>query len=78
MNWDRTADLEKIEIPTLVVGALHDTMDPRHMEWMAGAVKNGRYLYCPKGSHCARFDDQGVYMAALTGFIKDVDRGRFP
>ena len=27
-NWDRTNDLKDIKIPTLVIGATHDTMDP--------------------------------------------------
>ena len=31
-DWDRTADLDKIDVPALVIGAEHDTMDPRHME----------------------------------------------
>ena len=57
---------------------LKDTMDPEHMERMAGAVQNGRYLYCPEGSHCALYDDQQVYMDGLIAFIKDVDAGRFP
>ena len=78
VEWDRTNDLKKIEVPTLVIGARYDTMDPAHMELMAGAVRNGRYLYCPQGSHCAHFDDQQVYMSGLIDFIKDVDAGRFP
>ena len=35
VNWDRSADLGKIKVPTLVIGAGHDTMDPKHMEWMS-------------------------------------------
>jgi proline iminopeptidase len=77
-NWDRTADLHKIEVPTLVIGARYDTMDPKHMEWMAGALKNGRYLHCPDGSHLAMYDDQQVYVHGLIRFIKDVETGRFP
>ena len=38
LTWDRTADLEKIEVPTLVIGAQYDTMDPKHKEWMASAA----------------------------------------
>ena len=30
-QWNRTADLPRITVPTLVVGARYDTMDPRHM-----------------------------------------------
>ncbi len=77
MNWDRTADLAQIAVPTLVVGAQHDTMDPKHMEWMATAMQNGRYLYCPNGSHMALYDDQAIYFRGLIQFIQDVDVGHF-
>ena len=30
-DWDRTDDLGRIEVPTLVIGARHDTMDPAFM-----------------------------------------------
>jgi len=77
VSWDRTADLSKITVPTLVIGAQHDTMDPKHMEWMAGALGKGRYLYCPNGSHMAMYDDQKVYFTGLVQFIRDVNAGRF-
>jgi proline iminopeptidase len=34
-DWDVTARLKTITIPTLVIGAKHDTMNPKHMEWMS-------------------------------------------
>jgi len=76
VNWDRTAALSDIRVPTLVIGAEHDTMDPKHMEWMANAFPKGRYLYCPNGSHMAMYDDQATYFDGLIRFIKDVDTGR--
>ncbi len=76
LNWDRTADLAGITVPTLVIGARHDTMDPRHMEWMAGTMQHGRYLFCPNGSHMAMYDDQETYFRGLVQFIRDVDAGR--
>ncbi len=75
-QWDRTSDLDKILVPTLVIGAEHDTMDPKHMEWMASAFPDGRYLYCPKGSHLAMYDDQEIYFNGLIKFIRDVDAER--
>ena len=75
-QWDRTADLGRISIPTLVIGAQYDSMDPKHMEWMASAFPNGRYLYCPNGSHFAMYDDQVTYFEGLIRFIRDVDVGR--
>ncbi len=76
-EWDRSADLGQLTVPTLVIGATHDTMDPAHMEWMASAVSRGRYLLCPQGSHMAMYDDQDRYMTGLVDFINDVDEGRF-
>jgi len=70
-QWDRTADLAKISVPTLTIGAEHDTMDPKHMEWMAGQFPRGRYLYCPGGSHMAMYDAQEAYAQGLISFIRD-------
>lgn len=75
-NWDRKADLKSISVPTLVIGAEHDTMDPEHMEWMSKQVQNGSYLYCPNGSHMCMYDDQETYLNGLIKFIKAVDEGK--
>lgn len=77
LNWDRTADLARITVPTLVIGARYDTMDPGHMEWMARAAPHGRYLFCPNGSHLAMYDDQETYFRGLVQFVRDVNAGRF-
>lgn len=77
VNWDRTADLAKITVPTLTVSAKYDTMDPAQMEKMTGLVKKGRYLFCPNGSHMAMYDDQKVYFDGVVKFVRDVDRGAF-
>jgi proline iminopeptidase len=71
--WDRSADLGQIRVPTLTIGATHDTMDPQHMEWMATQVQQGRYHHCPNGSHLSQFDDSQTYFEGLIGFLKDVD-----
>ena len=75
-KWDRSQDLKKISTPTLVVGAKHDTMDPKHMEWMSTQFQNGSYLYCPNGSHMSMYDDQETYMSGLIKFVKGVDEGQ--
>jgi proline iminopeptidase len=75
-HWSRSADLPKIVVPTLTIGAEHDTMDPKHMEWMAGQIKRGRYLHCPNGSHLSQYDDPQHFFPGLVRFLKDVDDGR--
>ena len=75
-TWDRSKDLGKLAMPTLVIGAQHDTMDPAHMKWMAGQLPRGRYLHCPNGGHMAMYDDQATYFDGLIRFLQDVDAGR--
>ena len=77
VNWDRTADLGTITVPTLTIGAKYDTMDPAQMEKMAGLVKKGRFLFCPNGSHMAMYDDQRAYFEGVVKFVNDVDQRRF-
>ena len=75
-KWDRSADLKSITVPTLVIGAKYDTMDPNHMKWMAGQFPKGHFLLCPNGSHLAEYDDQQTYFTGLIKFIRDVAEGR--
>ena len=76
-KWDIKARLPEITVPTLTVGATHDTMDPKHMEWMSTQVKHGRFLLCPEGSHMSMWDDQEHFFPGLIQFLKDVDSGSF-
>jgi proline iminopeptidase len=76
-TWDRVADLPKIGMPTLVIGAAHDTMDPIHMERMAKVLPRGRYLFLPDGSHMSMYDDQQRWVAGIVKFLRDVDAGTF-
>ncbi|MBN2409509.1 MAG: proline iminopeptidase-family hydrolase [Candidatus Aminicenantes bacterium] len=75
-KWDRKSELKSLSVPTLVIGARYDTMDPEHMKWMAEQVQNGSYLFCPNGSHMGMYDDQEIYVNGLIAFIKAVDGGK--
>ena len=74
-NWDIKNRLKEIFIPTLMIGAKYDTMDPKAMEEQSKMVQHGEYLYCPNGSHLAMWDDQKIYMNGVISFIKKVHQG---
>ncbi|SDS11195.1 proline iminopeptidase [Gillisia sp. Hel1_33_143] len=76
-DWDVSKRLKEIKVPTLVIGAKYDTMDPEYMKWMSTEVQNGRYLYCPNGSHLSQYDDQEHFFPGLIKFIKDIDSANF-
>ena len=69
-QWDVCNRLQEIGLPTLVVGAKHDTMDPEHMKGMSQKMKKGQYLYCPSGSHMCFYDDQQIYFDGLIKFLQ--------
>lgn len=72
-NWDVSKELKNITVPTLVIGAKYDTMDPEYMKWMATQFPKGTYLYCANGSHMSMYDDQQTYMNGLIDFLKKAD-----
>jgi proline iminopeptidase len=71
-TWDRSGDLSSVDVPTLVIGAAHDTMDPEHMRWMSEQLPQGRYLHCPDGSHLSQFDDPDHYFPGLIDFLQSL------
>lgn len=73
-NWDIKDQLKNIEVPTLTIGGTYDTMDPKHMEWMASQMPKGQYWHCPEGSHLAMYDDADRYFEGLISFVKQVDQ----
>ena len=72
-NWDVSKELKNIKVPTLVIGATYDTMDPKYMEWMSKQMPKGQFLLCSNGSHFSMYDDQQTYFTGLIKFIKSVN-----
>src|SRR4051812_2059048 len=72
-DWDRVADLQRIDVPALVIGGTHDTMDPAHLEDMARRLPQGTYLHT-EGSHLAMYDDQETYMRGLIDWLAGLPR----
>ena len=72
-NWDVSNELKNIHVPTLVIGATYDTMDPDYMKWMSTQIPKGQFLLCKNGSHMCMYDDQQTYMAGLIKFLKNTN-----
>ena len=72
-DWDRSGDLARIDVPTLVMAAEHDTMDPKHLLWMAEQLPRGSYHLSPEGSHLALVDDRDAYAAGLLRRLRDLE-----
>lgn len=73
LGWDVKHQLHTLTVPTLSIGATHDTMDPEHMKWIASEVQNGEFLLCPNGAHLCMWDDQEHFFPGLISFMKRVN-----
>jgi proline iminopeptidase len=71
-NWDVSGQLKNINVPTLVIGATYDSMDPKYMEWMSQQIPGAQFLLCSNGSHMCMWDDQETYFNGLIKFVKNV------
>jgi len=69
-TWDRWADLPKIKVPTLVMGAKYDEMDPEQVRREGKLIPGAKTWIGEKGSHLCMYDDQEAYFAALVPFLK--------
>ena len=76
-DWDRWGDLQRIKVPTLLIGSKYDEMNPRDIRKMGTLIPNSRVRICQNGSHMDMYDDQEYYMNSLIRFIKDVENNRF-
>ena len=75
-KWDRKADLPKLSMPTLVIGAKHDTMDPAHMKWVAGQVQAGKLPVLPQRQSLLDVGRPEDLLPGAGKWLKAVDTGR--
>ena len=72
-DWTIHDRLKKILVPTLVLGAKYDSMNPEEIKAVAKRLPKGEAHICPNGSHFSIFDDQEDYFNAITSFIEKVE-----
>lgn len=68
-DWNRWADLHRMQTPTLVMGARYDEMNPDSERREAALIPNAELFISKVGSHLAMWDDQENYFAALLAFL---------
>jgi proline iminopeptidase len=68
-DWDRMADLHRIEVPTLLIVGRHDTMRVADIEEMNELLPDSKLLICEDGSHISNHDDEEAYFTGLLGFL---------
>ena len=72
-DWDRTADLHRIESPTLVTVGRFDEITPACAQTIVDGVAGARLAVFEKSGHYAHEEEPEAYVAAVDEFLT---RGR--
>lgn len=76
-DWDRWSDLHRIDVPTLLLGARHDTMSLDDIAEMGMRIPRAHVNICENGSHLAMWDDADAYFRYLLDFVHSVETEQF-
>lgn len=73
VNHDRSADLNRVFVPTLVVtGAEDAVVDPEHAQRLAAGIHGARLVTFPDLGHLPEAEDATEVLAAIEPFLDEV------
>lgn len=75
-TWDRTADLNRITVPTLITCGRHDELTPARSRTILDGVGDGRMEIFEASAHVAHLEEESRYVDVLEGLLDEVDARR--
>jgi proline-specific peptidase len=74
-DWDVTARLGEIDVPTLVTGGRYDEARPEHLAVLAEGISGAELVIFEDSSHMAFVEEREQYMRVLGQFLARAERG---
>ncbi len=72
MHYDGTPVLERIEVPTLIIGGKQDSVTPTKIQKeIHRLVRGSNYFMVPYGSHCTQLDMPELVNLKIERFLSD-------
>jgi proline-specific peptidase len=68
-EWDRTADLGRIDVPTLVTCGRYDEITPSCSETIARGIPDARMHVFEHSAHCAHLEEPDDYARIVEAFL---------
>lgn len=68
-DWDRTADLARITVPTLITVGRHDEIPPTCAETMRAGIPDARVAVLEHSGHVSHLEEPEAYLAAVREFL---------
>jgi proline-specific peptidase len=68
-EWDRTADLGRIDVPTLVTCGRYDEITPSCSETITRGIPDARMHVFERSAHCAHLEEPDDYARIVEAFL---------
>jgi proline-specific peptidase len=68
-TWDRTADLGRIDVPTLITVGRYDEIPPSCAETMRAGIPDARVVVLEHSGHVSHLEEPETYLAAVRDFL---------
>jgi proline iminopeptidase len=69
VGWDRTADLGRIDVPTLITVGRHDEIPPSCAETLRAGIPDARVVVLEHSGHISHLEEPETYLRAMRGFL---------
>jgi proline iminopeptidase len=69
-DWDITARLREIHVPTLVTGGKYDEVTPKIAETIHKGVRGSKLVSFKNSSHLAMWEEEEEYLKTIRDFIE--------
>jgi len=70
--WDKTYDLRKIRVPTLVTGGRYDESSPKVVMSIHHGISKSELVIFEKSSHLPMWEERAHYIEVLSRFLSRV------
>jgi len=70
-DWDRTADLGRIRVPTLVTCGRYDEITPSCSETVTRGIPDARMHVFEESAHCAHLEEADDYARIVEAFLSE-------
>lgn len=72
-DWDRTARLSEIRVPTLITSGRYDESTPRINEVLHNGIAGSEWLIFEQSSHMAHIEEPELYLPAIQSFMERIE-----
>jgi len=72
-TWDRTPDLGRIDVPTLITCGRYDEITPACSETIAEGIPDARVVVFEESAHVAHLEEAEAYAGTVEEFLESVE-----